>query len=306
MKKSIQKGIFFLIIYFFNFSLSAEQTIIEINTSRIPYIEKPESKNLVFRQFIEDADYNTKKNKKDILYTFYKLHVPQNMDFLWLSSRLSPVYKDTIATLNRLSSADFDIAEKDIIICSFSGLFIPELPLTNWEMLLHKEFISGRQTDNIKLFIIDGKKFFFLEDERFDSTTYLFFLDTNMISPLKSKVLTSNYGYRVSPISGKWKFHSGIDLAAPEGSDVFACKAGEVSQTGFNSTYGNYIIILHYNGMTSVYAHLSEILTEKGKKINGGALIGKVGTTGASTGPHLHFEIRKNGNPTDPGKLINF
>jgi murein DD-endopeptidase MepM/ murein hydrolase activator NlpD len=305
-------------LFFSSLFLSAmENECIKVESSKLPYIKYPDSKDLVFRQFQEDADYNAqvfpdyktfdkKGNEKRLILSFYKVHIPDNMDFLWLSSRLSPVFKDTSATLNRLSSADTVIAGKDLLICSFSGLFIPENAESAWEQLILKEHLTDGSLKSARLFDIDGKKFYFLERDRFDSTTSLFFLDTKMLCPLKSRVLTSNFGYRISPISGKWKFHSGIDLAAPEGTSVFACRAGQVSQTGYNATYGNFIILLHYNGMTSVYAHLSKISVEKGAKINGGTEIGKVGTTGASTGPHLHFELRKNGNPEDPGKMINF
>ncbi|WP_147614554.1 M23 family metallopeptidase [Treponema pectinovorum] len=323
MKSQLKNRFLFFFIIFFNFFLTAQASdeihkndIFKIETQKIAFIENPSSKNLIFRQFLEDASFNNKilpenlsqktQNEDDFILSFYKIKVPENMDFIWFSSRVSPVYKDTISTLNRLSSADADIAGKILLVPSFSGLFIPEKPKSPWEQLLYKEFITDGSLRNTKVFVIDGEKFYFLQKKRLSPTMSLFFLDTNMVSPLKSSVLTSDFGYRISPISGKWKFHSGIDLASPEGADVFACKSGEISQTGFNLTYGNYIIITHYNSMTSVYAHLSKILVEKGQKINAGSLIGKVGSTGASTGSHLHFELRKNGSPTNPGKLINF
>ena len=297
-----------------------------VDSSKLPLISFPEQsdsndlkkqKDLLFRQFTEEADYNTKifpdhksydknGNPKNLYLTFYKVKPQKDMDFIWLASRLSPVTRETTSTLNRLPSADTDISDKILLVSTFSGLFIPEKPQSAWEQLLHKQYITDGNLEKARVFIIDGEKFYFLERMRFDSTISLFFLDTNMVSPLKSSILTSDYGYRISPISGKWKFHSGIDLAAPEGTQVFACKAGEITRTGFNTTYGNFIIIRHYNGLTSVYAHLSKILVTKGEKINGGTLIGLVGTTGASTGPHLHFELRKNGSTTNPGKLMNF
>lgn len=280
---------------------------IAIDTSKAPHIASPESRDLVFRQFTEDAQYNTRKSyseKREPLLTFYTLSVPENMDFLWLSSRLSPVYKDTLATLNRLSGADARVAGTRIKVCSFNGIFVPSSPKTAWEQLLFKKYITDGTINEAQVFVIDGEKFYFFTDERLDPTTSLFFLDTNMASPLKSSVLTSDFGYRVSPISGTWKFHSGVDLAAPTGSDVYSCKAGTVVRTGFNTTYGNYIEIQHYNGMTSFYAHLSKILVEKGQKVDTGAVIGKVGTTGASTGPHLHFELKKDGKAENPVKIL--
>ena len=314
--------IFFLLLL--NSACPALETkkSISVDTLKLPLIQEPTSKDLMFRQFGEEADFNSKvyantgknlstqnanpKNRyEQPIYTFYKLVVPKGMDFMWLSARLSPVYKETIATLNHLTGADQKIEGKTLLVSTFSGIFVPQKPASPWEFLLHKQYLTdGKIADSIE-FNIDGKIYYFLERERFDNSTYLFFVDTNMITPLKQSVLTSEYGYRISPISGKWKFHSGIDLAASEGTDVFACKAGEVTYTGFNATYGNYIIITHYNGMKSIYAHLSRITAQRGQKINGGTLIGKVGTTGMSTGPHLHFELIKNGSSTDPEKLLN-
>ncbi len=313
--------VFFLLLNFTCPALPSKKSI-SVDTSKIPLIENPTSRDLMFRQFGEEADFNSKvyanmgknlstpasssKNGyEQPIYTFYRLVVPEGMDFMWLSARLSPVYKETIATLNHLTGADQKIEGKTLLVSTFSGIFVPQKPSCPWEFLLHKQYLTdGKITDSIE-FNIDGKIYYFLERERFDNSTYLFFVDTNMITPLKQSVLTSEYGYRISPISGKWKFHSGIDLAASEGTDVFACKAGEVTYTGFNATYGNYVIITHYNGMKSIYAHLSRITAQRGQKLNGGTLIGKVGTTGMSTGPHLHFELIKNGSSTDPEKLLN-
>ena len=129
-------------------------------------------------------------------------------------------------------------------------------------------------------------------------------LDSTMYKPLKQGIMTSAYGYRVSPISGQWKFHAGVDLAAPAGSYVFSCLPGKITVAKYDSVYGNYILITHYNGYSTLYAHLSAILVKVGDKVDGGKIIGKVGTTGASTGPHLHFEVRKNGKTENPATLI--
>ncbi|MCR5606875.1 MAG: M23 family metallopeptidase, partial [Treponema sp.] len=127
----------------------------------------------------------------------------------------------------------------------------------------------------------------------------------SLVMPLAKSVLTSPFGMRNSPISGKWKMHTGIDLAAPVGSEVYACKSGKViSCVVGNATFGNYIILQHDNKMTSVYAHLSKMFVSKGQMVSKGAHIANVGLTGMTTGPHLHFEIRVNGNPQDPGKLL--
>ena len=140
---------------------------------------------------------------------------------------------------------------------------------------------------------------------RFTATTRAFFIDSNILMPLEKSNITSDYGMRISPISGNWKFHKGIDLGASEGTPVYACKNGKVVVCVKNDkTFGNYIILSHSDGMTSVYAHLSKINVKKDEIIRKGYQIGNVGSTGAVTGPHLHFEIRKNGIATNPFDMI--
>lgn len=112
--------------------------------------------------------------------------------------------------------------------------------------------------------------------------------------------MSSGYGYRVDPIYGSSKFHAGLDFAASQGTDVFATGDGKVSLADWKSGYGNCIDIEHgYNYLTR-YAHLSEILVKPGDEVKRGQLIGKVGSTGKSTGPHLHYEVRYKDEPQNP------
>ena len=112
--------------------------------------------------------------------------------------------------------------------------------------------------------------------------------------------MSSGYGWRVDPIYGSSKFHEGLDFAASKGTDVFATGNGVVKVAGREKGYGNCIDIDHgYNYLTR-YAHLSEILVRPGEEVKRGQLIGKVGSTGKSTGPHLHYEVRYKDNPQNP------
>ncbi|MCM1320956.1 MAG: M23 family metallopeptidase [Bacteroides sp.] len=149
-----------------------------------------------------------------------------------------------------------------------------------------------------------GERFFFIPDGKLNPTERAFFLDSSMKSPLPPGILTSGYGLRISPISGTEKFHNGIDLAAPEGTEVYACKAGIVKQTGSSPVYGKFVIIGHDERMSSFYAHLSAMHVSAGDAVSGGDVIGEVGTTGASTGPHLHFEVLSDGKGIDPVKVL--
>ncbi|MGC9331041.1 MAG: M23 family metallopeptidase [Bacteroidales bacterium] len=116
----------------------------------------------------------------------------------------------------------------------------------------------------------------------------------------------SDFGYCISPISKTWQFHTGIDLTAPQGKDVYASGAGKVTHTGYDYRgYGKYIVINHgTEHFRTLYSHLSEIAVTKGDKVHPGSVLGKIGNTGESTAPHLHFEIRIDHNCVDPDDFL--
>lgn len=116
--------------------------------------------------------------------------------------------------------------------------------------------------------------------------------------------ITSNFGWRTHPILGTERFHSGIDFGADYGSLVYASAQGRVIYADWYGGYGNAVIIDHGNGMTTLYAHCSELYVKDGDAVKKGQPISAVGSTGFSTGPHLHFELRANGEPTDPAAYL--
>ena len=116
--------------------------------------------------------------------------------------------------------------------------------------------------------------------------------------------ITSQYGMRVHPITGAYKLHTGVDIGAPMGASFVAAANGIVSKATFNTAYGNMVIIDHGGGVQTLYAHGSEILVELGQIVKTGTEILKVGSTGYSTGPHAHFEIRVNGQTINPLNYI--
>ena len=123
------------------------------------------------------------------------------------------------------------------------------------------------------------------------------------IQPISEKYLramASGYGYRRDPIYGTSKFHEGMDFSSPIGTPVYATGNGTVTDASWKSQYGNLIEISHGYNYTTRYAHLSEILVKPGQAVKRGDLIGKVGNTGKSTGPHLHYEVRFRGQPQNP------
>lgn len=122
--------------------------------------------------------------------------------------------------------------------------------------------------------------------------------------PLNSRFnnITSVFGYRTHPVTGVYKLHTGVDIASSgiNGAAIFAAKGGTVLKAGYNRGYGNYIVIDHGGGYATLYGHASSLLVSVGQVVSKGDTIAYVGSTGYSTGPHLHFEIIKNGEYTNP------
>ena len=122
--------------------------------------------------------------------------------------------------------------------------------------------------------------------------------------PVRSRYyLSSYYGWRSSPFSGKRSYHSGVDMACPQGTPVYAALGGTVTSVGYNNVYGNYIIVTHHSGYKTLYGHLSKQLVTRGKWVDTNSRIGLVGSTGLSTGPHLHFTVYKFGKTVNPAGL---
>ena len=125
------------------------------------------------------------------------------------------------------------------------------------------------------------------------------------IYPLKKGIgkKTSNYGYRRHPKSQKRKFHTGVDIAAYSGSEIYATADGIVESAGWTGGYGNYVVIKHSDDYKTAYAHQSKVLVQKGDAIKCGDIIGRVGSTGRSTGPHLHYEVIYKEKKINPEKF---
>lgn len=119
-------------------------------------------------------------------------------------------------------------------------------------------------------------------------------------NPVAKTQITSRFGNRKDPFLGKPGFHGGLDFRAPTGTPIFSGGSGVVVSAGRSGGYGKLIEIDHGNGITTRYAHLSEVQVKTGDIVSGGTRIGEAGSTGRSTGPHLHYEIRRNGKPIDP------
>ena len=117
--------------------------------------------------------------------------------------------------------------------------------------------------------------------------------------------ITDAYGYRIHPLSGKYKWHNGVDFAAGSGTAIYATQSGTVTSACYNEAYGNMVTINHANGYSSLYGHMTNYIVSVGDYVTQGQTIGYVGSTGWSTGPHLHFTIYYNGSDVNPMNYVS-
>jgi murein DD-endopeptidase MepM/ murein hydrolase activator NlpD len=118
--------------------------------------------------------------------------------------------------------------------------------------------------------------------------------------PLAARALTSGFGMRVNPVTGLYREHDGVDLAAAAGTPIVATTAGVVGKAGWSGGYGLMVAVESGAGLETRYAHMSRVAVLPGAQVRAGEVLGYVGSTGRSTGPHLHYEMRINGRPIDP------
>lgn len=289
--------------------------ILQINTESLPEIPDLYYKDFLYKQYSEDLQqyYIDFAAQNPTYVAFYSYTVKEDDTLFTLAARCNIPY-DTIATINSIETADTKLTGKKIILPTCSGLFIPannertiEKTKTTIEALLQKKFINKLNDSAYFCYNINGRFYTHITEDKFDQTIRAFFLDVKMKPPLDKYWLSSDYGYRKNPFGGEQQFHKGIDMAAPEGTPVYACKAGKViSATKLDATFGNYIVIKHSNGLSSIYAHLSKMIVKMGEAVSTGQKIGEVGKTGKVTGAHLHFEIRQNGQATNPNAYIKW
>ena len=126
-----------------------------------------------------------------------------------------------------------------------------------------------------------------------------FLVSTSICTPVSGRI-SSNFGYRVNPVTKKWSFHSGVDIAASSGEKIKSAFYGKITEVGYDDASGNYIVIKHSGELVTKYLHCSKILAKENSVVRQGEVIALVGSTGRSTGPHLHFMIEVCGKKVNP------
>lgn len=265
-------------------------------------------KDPLFKQQQEETEswyFNAAAGKATPPLSLYRYKSRANDSLIMLSATFSlPV--DTLATINGFENiADFR-AGQELLVPSAPGLYIYDEANSSWMRQLRKRLEASGQTGMPLVLLKNGekRKVAYYQGMNLPGDLKSRFVLPLFHSPLSKRIITSPFGYRNHPVTGQWGMHVGCDYRAPVGTEVFACADGRILSTGMVEDYGKYVIIKHRNGYTSLYGHLSRILVNKNQTIFEGMKIAESGNTGISTGPHLHFEIRKNGNAIDPENLL--
>jgi len=275
-----------------------------------PRIARLDARDPTFRQLQQDIEaYHQAEAKADAalqpaltLFSYDR----RGEDLFSLAARLALPY-DTIATANGLSNPA-DLEERPaVVLPNMPGLFVPEEPVTDFEEVLLSSSLARRSGG--RSVTVRGpageRRLLFFAGERLNPVERAFFLRILFRFPLGARGrLSSLYGTRVSPFTGHPQFHNGIDIAAPEGTSVLAARDGHVTETGQEPLLGTFVRLSHEGGYETLYGHLLEVSVSLNQAVHSGMMIGKVGTSGRSTGPHLHFEIRRKGSLRDPLPLI--
>ena len=229
----------------------------------------------------------------------------EGADLLSLSARLNLPY-DCIATLNGLDNPTALQPRMIVLIPNQPGIFVWDTPASTFQEIVASISENTREDPKPLRLDKDGRlhEVSFYRGESFTPIERAYFLNILFRFPLPFGRLTSGYGMRDNPFTGDSEFHKGIDLAAPLGTEVFAARDGTVSLIGVDPVMGNMVILTHEAGYQTIYGHLAEIHVQLNDAVRSGMIIGAVGTTGYSTGPHLHFEIRRGGSSRDPSALL--
>ena len=265
-----------------------------------------ESRDPLYSQLQQDVElwYSGVKNSPPLMIFRY---FPRSSENLFSVAAAFNLPYESIATLNEWDAPGLLSPEKEVLIPNIPGLFVPETPEGNWQRELADNSRDSEPV-SIKVGSTSGeiKTFRFFSGEKFSSAERIRFLGSLFSAPMRDVKITSPFGYRSNPFTGGMSFHPGVDLRAGMKTLVIAARDGIVKETGTLEIYGHFIIIDHDGGYQSVYAHLNEVLVSAGETVNAGERIALSGNSGISTGPHLHFEIRRDGKPIDPSRITSF
>ncbi len=259
--------------------------------------EEPES---------EEAIAELPSSDEDNVLSYFAYRVKSGDTISEIASRYN-ITTDTIISVNNIKSSRSIPIGQYLKIPTMDGILYtvkasgetPETIAKKYSVSADKVAMANSLTENQSL---TAGRTVFVAGAKMDRIALLEINGDLFKNPLHSSYyISSRFGWRVSPFdSSKRTYHGGIDMACPTGTPIYAASEGTVITAGWSNVYGNYVIVSHHSGYKTLYGHMSSILVTKGQYVYTTTKIGKVGSTGQSTGPHLHFTVYKNGNSIDP------
>lgn len=234
---------------------------------------------------------------------FSRYTVTEGATIFSLAARFSLPYA-TVATINRIPAPSELEPGREIVVPTIPGVYLPLVPVNDLEHLMSD--LRGASVGTIVHVEIAGAPtaFRMFAGDDFSADERKAFLGVLFRHPVAGSAITSPFGNRIHPVSGRWSFHSGVDYGAARGSSVRAARSGTVTGVGEDEVMGRSVTIIHNGGYETFYAHLDTTTVRLNQEVRSGMIIGTVGSTGISTGPHLHFEVRRNGTARDPVDLL--
>lgn len=307
-----------------------------------PIIDALNRQNVLFAQLQDDiAQFHQARRRGGEPPPLFLFRYRVNADdsFFRLSSRTT-LPQSTLATINRFRSAQLPDGTEEIIIPNQPGVFVPLEPQTDLEFMLSARLAPSDVVDRTLPLDDDDPfvppqdpergrtdsdalpaagtyqiitlnqwdesvRFAFFPGGDFTPDERRAFLGVLFRGPVEFTRVTSPFGARIHPFTARPSYHTGVDLAAPEGSPVRASREGTVVDAGWDPVYGYYVILEHDEIFSSFYGHMAAIHSELNDVLTSGMILGEVGNTGLSTGPHLHFEIRVRGSARDPLQFLH-
>lgn len=309
----IYYGILFTLIFgflfFLSISISFASPIKEKNYSESNIYDTDHSTKLLENYIFQNDKTNQTDNHRESpltsKVTFFNYRVKKNESYESIAKKLG-ISIDTIYLVNDIKKKSVLRAGRILVIPNQDGRVISVKKNDSifkiasrygirWEKIADANNLDSSVIYSGMNLFIPGSAMTTYEKKQFDIINYIW--------PVRGRI-NSPFGSRIDPITGVYSFHSGIDIKSKRGTPVKLFADGKVIYTGWQKVYGNFVMIRHDNNLISIYAHLDTISVEKNQTLSQGEYLGKVGSTGRSTGPHLHFELRKNGKLIDPLKYL--
>lgn len=240
--------------------------------------------------------------KEPVKYTNYKVKSGDTISGITKKFGLSNI--STIIAVNNIENVRSLNAGKTLVIPSVDGLKYTVVKGDTLDSICAKYKVTLEDlldVNDLSSRSLSAGQELFVPGATLDKNTLKKAMGERFASPIAIKYrMTSGFGYRGDPFTGVRQFHNGIDMACPQGTPVLSTMAGKVVAVAWSNVYGNYIIVDHGNGYQTMYGHLSKTLVKKGQEVSQKSRLGLVGSTGYSTGPHLHFTVFKNSKPINP------